>query len=272
MPLNWHWPRHPSLYSVKKKKQENKKLHCTSCAKTWQKGDDHLDTNGECWQVLTLQFSISRVHPAKVDCAFLEHQSILGKREWFVLHFQRTASVLLPCTVMASAVKLVGSFIPLIPWRSYAFWVTMTILKHAVLFWNTTVHTSHTLQEFNNGKNLLEHRLFLFISPENTNLWLSQKTKVKIFQRNISLILSPAAFNSLSLSIRRDKRENSVTTGLGPGIQKKMKQGKQQRKVNRRTSWNEAAWWSYSASLAGVCFNFFSSFSLTSSLGSKFLK
>lgn len=164
------------------------------------------------------------------------------------------------------------SFIPLIPWRSYAFWVTMTILKHAVLFWNTTVHTSHTLQEFNNGKNLLEHRLFLFISPENTNLWLSQKTKVKIFQRNISLILSPAAFNSLSLSIRRDKRENSVTTGLGPGIQKKMKQGKQQRKVNRRTSWNEAAWWSYSASLAGVCFNFFSSFSLTSSLGSKFLK
>lgn len=99
--------------------------------------------------------------------------------------------------VMASAVKLVGSFIPLIPWRSYAFWVTMTILKHAVLFWNTTVHISRTLQEFNNGKNLLEHSLFLFISPENTNLWLSQKTKVKIFQRNISLILSPEFFSLL---------------------------------------------------------------------------
>ena len=110
----------------------------------------------------TLQSSISNVHPAKADCAFLEYQSVLGKREWFVLHFQRTVSVLLPCTVMASAVKLVGGFIPLIPWRSYAFWVTMTILKHAVLFWNTTVHTSHTLQEFKNSKNLLAHSLFSF--------------------------------------------------------------------------------------------------------------
>lgn len=110
----------------------------------------------------TPQSSISSVHPAKADCAFLEYQSVLGKRERFVLHFQRTASVLLPCAVMASAVKLVGGFIPLIPWRSYAFWVTMTILKHAVLFWNTTVHTSHTLQEFKNSKNLLAHSLFSF--------------------------------------------------------------------------------------------------------------
>ena len=59
------------------------------------------------------------------------------------------------------------------------------------------MHISRTLQEFNNGKNLLEHSLFLFISPENTNLWLSQKTKVKIFQRNISLILSPEFFSLL---------------------------------------------------------------------------
>ena len=226
----------------------------------------------------TPQFSISSVHPAKVDCAFLGYQSILGKREWFVLHFQRTASVLFPCTVMASAVKLVGSFIPLIPWRSYAFWVTMTILKHAVLFWNTTVHTSHTLQEFNNSKKPLRAQSVSFhfpwkyqtlVVPENQG----ENIPKKYLTHPLFWVLFSAAFNSHSLSICRDKRENSVTTGLGPGIQKKMKQGKQQRKVNnRRTSSNEAAGWSYSASLAGVCFNLFSFFPLTSSLGSKFLK
>lgn len=124
-------------------------------------------------------------------------QSVLGKREWFALHFQRTASVLFACAVMASAVKLVGNFIPLFPWRSCAFWVTMTIPKHVVLFWNTTVHISHTLQGFNNGKNLLKHSLFPSISPENTKLWLFQRTKAKIFQRKVSLILSPRFFSLL---------------------------------------------------------------------------
>ena len=121
----------------KNQKQKNEELHCTSSAKAWQKGVDHLDTKGECQQVLTLLSFLSPVSiQLRLTVLSWGYQSILGKREWFVLHFQRTASVLLPCTVMASAVKLVGSFIPLIPWRSYAFWVTMTILKHAVLFWN----------------------------------------------------------------------------------------------------------------------------------------
>lgn len=108
--------------------------------------------------------------------------------------------------------------------ETHTRWVTMTVPTRAGLFGNTTVHIPHLLQGFNNDITCLQHSLFLFISPEKTKLGLFQRAQAKIFRSSVSLILSPKLFPLLSsvappFSICRDKRENSIATGLHPGTE-----------------------------------------------------
>lgn len=82
----------------------------------------------------TLQISISNAHPAKVDHAFLEYPGNLGQKTMMCPSFSENCPHSLSLYRHGSAGKLVGDFIPLFPWRCRAFWVPMTIPKHATLF------------------------------------------------------------------------------------------------------------------------------------------
>lgn len=151
------------------------------------------------------------------------------------LIFRTMASVFFPCGVMASTVKLIGNSIPLFPWRNHASRVTMTIPKHGALFWNTTEHTPHGLQGFHNDKNLLTAQSVFLHFPwkyqtlvvmENQG-WNTAKQYLYFLQCSFLCCLQ-----FLSFPICKDKGENSITTGICPGIWKK-----KWSKRNNREKW-----------------------------------
>lgn len=135
---------------------------------------------------------------------------VLGKL-WFCLYVSH-----------GLAAKLVRNAISV--WRTTLAGSPRQSPTRAGLFGNTTVHIPHILQGFNNDITCLQHSLFLFISPEKTKLGLFQRAQAEIFRSSVSLILSPKLFPLLSsvappFSICRDKRENSIATGLHPGTE-----------------------------------------------------